>query len=56
MVDKSPPVPDDDKLPEAEADERFRRLVGNLVNTPPKPHEKSPSAVKKAGAKGRKAG
>ena len=33
------PPEDDDKLPEAEADERFNRLVGNLVNTPHKPHK-----------------
>ena len=30
---------DDDKLPDAEAEERFKRLVGNLVNTPHKPHK-----------------
>jgi hypothetical protein len=30
---------EDDKLPEAEADERFNRLVGNLVNTPHTPHK-----------------
>jgi hypothetical protein len=29
---------DEDKLPDAEAEERFRRTVGNLVNTPHKPH------------------
>jgi hypothetical protein len=33
------PLLEDNKLPEPEADERFRRLVGNLVNTPHKPHE-----------------
>lgn len=38
MTDK-PRAPEDDKLPEAEADARFQRLVGNLVNTPPKPHK-----------------
>jgi hypothetical protein len=38
MTDK-PPVPEDDSLPEAEADARFQRLVGNLVNTPPAPHK-----------------
>ena len=32
------PTPEDDKLPETEANERFRKLVGNLVNTPHKPH------------------
>jgi hypothetical protein len=37
MTDK-PPIPEDDKLPEAEANARFERLVGNLVNTPHKPH------------------
>ncbi|MDB5418573.1 MAG: hypothetical protein JWP50_1992 [Phenylobacterium sp.] len=39
MTDKPPAATDDDKLPEAEADERFKRLVGNLVNTPPQPHK-----------------
>ena len=29
---------DDDKLPDAEAEARFKALVGNLVNTPHKPH------------------
>lgn len=38
MTEKTP-VPEDDKLPEAEADARFQRLVGNLVNTPHKPHK-----------------
>ncbi len=38
MTDKPPKV-EDDTLPEAEADERFRRLVGSLVNTVPKPHD-----------------
>ena len=33
---KEPP-PDTDKLPEPQADARFKRLVGNLVNTPHKP-------------------
>ena len=28
----------DDRLPEAEAEARYRALVGNLVNTPHKPH------------------
>jgi len=37
MTDKFPP--EDDKLPEAEADARFKRLVGNLVNTPHTPHK-----------------
>ena len=36
MADKSPR---DDKLPDAEAEARFKRLVGNLVNTPHKPHK-----------------
>lgn len=40
MTDK--PSQDDDKLPEAEAEERFNRLVGNLVNTPHKPHKDEP--------------
>jgi hypothetical protein len=38
---------DTDKLPEAEAEARFNRLVGNLVNTPHKPHAKpKPKAAK----------
>jgi hypothetical protein len=39
------PKPDDDKLPEAEAEARFNRLVGRLVNTPHTPHtpHKEPS-------------
>jgi hypothetical protein len=37
MSDK--PRPEDDKLPESEADERFRQLVGNLVQTPHKPQD-----------------
>jgi hypothetical protein len=37
MAEQAPP--DDDKLPDAEAKERFDRLVGNLVNTPHKPHK-----------------
>lgn len=36
MTDKPKPS---ENLPEAEADERFNRLVGKLVNTPPKPHK-----------------
>jgi hypothetical protein len=36
------PPPDADKLPEAEAEARFKRLVGNLANTPHKPHKPSP--------------
>jgi len=35
------PPKDTDKLPDAEADARFKRLVGNLVNTPHKPHAPS---------------
>jgi hypothetical protein len=31
--------PKNDQLPEAEAEARFKRLVGNLVNTPHKPHK-----------------
>jgi hypothetical protein len=42
MADK--PLPEDDKLPEAEAEERFNRTLRNLVNTPHKPH--SPLAPK----------
>jgi hypothetical protein len=37
------PPKDDDKLLDAEAEERFKRLVGNLVNTPHKPHVPSPA-------------
>jgi hypothetical protein len=44
------PAQDDDKLPDAEAEARFKRLVGNLVNTPHKPHN-SPAQPKKEGAK-----
>jgi hypothetical protein len=29
----------DDELPEADAEERFRRLVGDVVNTPHQPHK-----------------
>jgi hypothetical protein len=29
----------DDKLPDAESDARFKRIVGNLLNTPRKPHK-----------------
>jgi len=31
---------DEDRLPPAEAERRFNRLVGKLVNTPHKPHVK----------------
>ncbi len=37
MTDK--PLPKGDTLPDAEAEARFKRLVGNLVNTPHKPHK-----------------
>jgi hypothetical protein len=37
MSDK--PLSDGDALPEDEANERFKRLVGNLVTTPHKPHK-----------------
>jgi hypothetical protein len=47
------PDPPQDEKPDA--DEVFAATLRNLVNTPHKPHEKSPSAVKKSGAKGRKA-
>jgi hypothetical protein len=33
---------DEDKLPDAEAEARFKALVGNLVNTPHKPHKPPP--------------
>jgi hypothetical protein len=36
MTDK--PHSEDDKLPDAEAEERFNRTVGNLLNTPADPH------------------
>jgi hypothetical protein len=39
MTEKPPVASDDDTLPEAEADARFQRLVGNLVNTPHTPHK-----------------
>ena len=34
---------ENDKLPEAEAEARFKRIVGNLVNTPHKPHKDEPA-------------
>ena len=46
MTDSSPP--DDDKLPDAEAEERFKRTLGNLVNTPHKPHAPEKHALDKA--------
>jgi hypothetical protein len=49
MPDK-PPEPEDDKLPEAEADERFNRLVGSLVNTPHTPHRpEKPKPLRREG-------
>ena len=36
---------DDDKLPEAEAEARFNRLVGKLVNTPHQPHKETAVAA-----------
>jgi hypothetical protein len=33
------PDKDDDKLPEADAEERFNRTLRNLLNTPHKPHK-----------------
>ena len=33
------PPKDDDKLPDDEAEARFKRVVGNLVNTPHTPHK-----------------
>ena len=50
MTDK-PPAPDE----KPDADEAFAATLRNLVNTPHKPREKSPSAAKKSGAKSRKA-
>jgi len=40
MTDKTPET--DDKLPEREVEARFHKLVGTLVNTPPKPHKDEP--------------
>jgi hypothetical protein len=45
MTDQPPK--DDDKLPDAEAEARFKRLVGNLVNTPHKPHKAPDDAPSK---------
>jgi hypothetical protein len=42
-----PKQPDKDQLPEAEAEERFRRLVGNLVKTPHQPHKDEPKKREK---------
>jgi hypothetical protein len=36
------PPEDSDRLPEREAEERFNKLVENLVRTPPKPHKDEP--------------
>lgn len=36
MIDKTPA---DDRLPDVEAEERFKRLVGNLAKMPHKPHK-----------------
>jgi hypothetical protein len=47
---------DPDKLPEQEADARFNKLVGNLVNTPHKPHGKPSEKVQSRGAADRKRG
>jgi hypothetical protein len=47
---KQPPS-DADQLPEAEADERFRRGIANALATPPKPHKKSDAVHQKRGAK-----
>jgi hypothetical protein len=33
------PEPDSDKLPEAEAEARFKRTLGNMLGTGPKPHK-----------------
>lgn len=55
MTDNIPP---EDKMlteDERESRRRFRETLGRLVNTPHKPHEKSPSALTNSGAKGRKA-
>jgi len=42
MTDKPPPDPD--TLPDAEAEERFKRIVGNLATTPHKPHKPKPTS------------
>jgi len=39
-------IPEEDTLPEAEADARFGRLVGNQVNTPHQPHKPKPASAK----------
>ncbi len=41
MTDK--PLSVDDQLPEAEAEERFKRMVSNLVGAPHKPHKQRKS-------------
>jgi hypothetical protein len=46
------PPKEDDKLPEAEAEARFNRLVGKLVNTPHQPHK--PLVVKNGDSAGDK--
>jgi hypothetical protein len=50
MSDK--PLPDDDKLPEADAEERFNRTLRNLLNTPHKPHKDEPKTARAPKAKG----
>jgi hypothetical protein len=45
------PTDDNAKLPESEAEARFKRLVGNLVNTPHKPHKPADAANDGPGGK-----
>jgi len=47
------PPKEDDKLPEREAEARFNKLVGNLVNTPHKPHKDQRHERTKPRGKGR---
>jgi len=46
---------DPDKLPESDADARFKRLVGNLVNTPHKPHKPAGVPHERSDPKGERA-
>jgi hypothetical protein len=46
MTHDKGPGAESDQLPDAEADARFKRLIGNLVNTPHKPHRSQPNGDK----------
>jgi hypothetical protein len=46
MTDK--PLPDDDQLPEAEADARFNQAIKNALATPPRPHKPKQGKESKA--------